>query len=209
MNLLRTRIKICGLRDAAALRAAITAGVDAVGFVVSEGSPRTIAISDLERLLPSVPAFVTPVAVVRNAPDDLLRQIRAIGDPRLMVQYHGDEDAATTGRFAVPFIRALAFDARKLRAWDHDHLVRLLLVDAPMPGSGTPFAYDELIELLPSLRTPIALAGGLHAGSVRSAIERVRPFAVDVSSGVESAPGVKDPQLIEAFCRAVRTADGM
>jgi len=205
----RTRIKICGLQHRDDLIAAISAGADAVGFVLSEGSPRTITIDTLAALLPLVPAWVTPVAVVRNPEPQLVDAITALPDPRVMVQFHGQEDRAMTDRPGRPFIRALPFDDPDIRTWDAHRLVRLLLIDSPQPGSGRSFDWTRVAAMVPGLRSPVALAGGLTPETVGKAIAAIHPYAVDVSSGVEARPGLKDPQRIEAFCRAVRAADGV
>lgn len=202
----RTRLKVCGLRNAASVTVAVAAGADAVGFVVAEGSPREVSAEQLPGLLAAVPPGVTAVSVLRDQPDHpSLRQ------PGIIAQLHGDEDEtacaaahAATGR---PVIRGVAWDPDAMARWDVCPDVGLLLVDGPRPGSGEAFDHAALAALLPTLRTPIALAGGLDSATVGAAIAAVRPWMVDVSSGVESARGVKDPARIRAFAAAVRRAD--
>ena len=206
-----TRIKFCGLRDAAGIAAAVAAGADAIGFVVAEGSPRTLGTDDVRRLLPLVPPGVAPVCVLRNQ-----RGHPALEIPGVVAQLHGDEDEAAcaearaaTGR---PIIRAVAWSPDSgakdvLTRWDACPDVGLLLVDGARPGSGEPLDHAGLAGRLASLKTPAGLAGGLDPDTVGAAIDRVRPWMVDVSSGVESSRGVKDPVRMAAFGRAVALAD--
>lgn len=201
----RTRVKCCGLRTPADVAAVVAAGADAIGFVLAEGSPRTVNLETLERLLEHVPPAVAAVVVLRDQSD--LPGVRA----GVVAQLHGDEDeeacreaARRTGR---PVIRGFAFDPERIRRWDACPDVGVLLVDAAEPGSGAAFDHDALAEVMPSLRTPVALAGGLGPENVADAVARVRPFMVDASSGLEARRGVKDPARIAAFAAAVRAAD--
>ncbi|MFK7959404.1 MAG: phosphoribosylanthranilate isomerase [Phycisphaerales bacterium] len=202
----RTRVKICGLREPDHVRVAVEAGADAVGFVVAEGSPRAVELDRLPHLLRAVPPGVTPVAVLRNQPGH-----GALAVPGIVAQLHGDEDEAAcqrareaTGR---PVVRGCAFDRRAIERWDVCEDVGLLLIDAPVPGSGHAFDHRELAAIRSRIRTPLALAGGLDPTNVRAAIDAVQPWMVDVSSGVEASRGIKDPSRINAFLRAVRGDD--
>jgi phosphoribosylanthranilate isomerase len=202
----RTRLKVCGLRDVASVAAAVAAGADAIGFVVAAGSPREVATDAMPTLLAAVPPGVTAVCVLRDQPDH-----PSLARPGIIAQLHGDEDEAAcaaaraaTGR---PVIRGVAWDPDAIARWDACPDVGVLLVDGPRPGSGERFDHAALAAMRPTLGTPIALAGGLDPATVGPAIAAVRPWMVDVSSGVESARGVKDPARIRAFAAAVRAAD--
>ena len=197
----RTRIKICGVRTAEALIAAVDAGADLIGFVLTAGSPRTIACAEASALAADLPPGVTPVAVFRNDNRDLIDAW-----PFPWVQLHGDETHAEAD-LGRPVIKAMPFDREAIAAWDADPNVHALMVDSPEPGAGHTFDHAPLADARDVIRSPLFLAGGLTAQNVGAAVNEVRPYAVDVSSGVESSRGVKDPQRIHAFCRAVRIAD--
>jgi phosphoribosylanthranilate isomerase len=131
--------------------------------------------------------------------------------PTLLTQLHGSEEPKLVRQVGPDVIKAIAYDQDTLP----DHLLRYgdldevaaLLIDAPTPGQGVPFAWDKLPPLLENVTKPVILAGGLTPDNVEAAIRAIRPYGVDVSSGVERERGVKDPGLIEAFCAAVRRAD--
>lgn len=212
----RTRIKICGIVDAATLAAAVDAGADAVGFVLAEGSPRTLDPDAARELIARVPPLVTPVLVLRNTPLERLRPFLAPGGARAAFQAHGDEDEAFMAQLPPPRIRAIRFDDTDAwRRWSRSPAAELVLVDGPVPGSGRPFDHAAFTARIAGDRQrgaderthPIILAGGLTAENIGDAIRRIRPYAVDVSSGVESAPGRKDAGMIARFCAEVRAAD--
>ncbi|WP_372524680.1 phosphoribosylanthranilate isomerase [Piscinibacter sp.] len=204
----RTRIKICGLTREADLDAAVMAGADAVGFVLYDKSPRHVSIERAVELARRLPAFVTPVGLFVNAsPGAIAQAVHAI--PQLLLQFHGDEtpdDCAAAGR---PYLRAARmapqFDLLNFAAQYPDALA--LLLDAHVEGyggSGKVFDWSLIPRNVPR---PVVLSGGLHAGNVIEGIQQARPWAVDVSSGVESAKGIKDAAAIRRFCDAVREAD--
>jgi phosphoribosylanthranilate isomerase len=210
----RTRIKFCGLRDAVGVAAAVEAGADMIGFVLAPGGPRSLTMDAARDLLPAVPATVDAVMVVRNQPEILGSLPRGV-----MAQLHGEETehdcaiaAAATGR---PVIRAIGWDPdagadEAVDRFDACPHVGMLLIDAARPGSGEPIGAADRLRLMTRLRrcaTPVAIAGGLTAGGVAAVIEQLRPAMVDVSSGIESARGVKDPRLMHEFAAAVRAAD--
>jgi phosphoribosylanthranilate isomerase len=124
-----------------------------------------------------------------------------------LAQLHGDVDPHFVAALGRPVIRAIAFDADDIERWDGAAGVRALLVDGPDSGSGRGFDHVPLATMRDRIRLPLLLAGGLTADNVGDAIRAVRPYAVDVSSGVETAPGEKCPALIRAFCAAVQAAD--
>jgi phosphoribosylanthranilate isomerase len=204
----RTRIKICGLRQEADVDAAVRAGADAVGFVFYAASPRNIELTQAVELARRLPPFVTPVGLFVNAePAFIERALEAI--PGLLPQFHGDETAADCERIQRRYLRAVPVkpDLDLLRfASQHPQALGLLL-DAPVEGyGGGGKVFDwSLVPL--NVRLPVVLSGGLHARNVIEAIRQVHPWAVDVSSGVESSRGVKDAQAIQRFCEAVRGAD--
>ena len=210
----RTRVKICGVTNRADAEAAISFGADALGFNLFAGSKRRIDLEREAHWIGALPPFVSKVAVLVNVP---LEEARRIAEhPAIdLVQFHGDEDEEYCARFAEsgrPFIRAL----RLASAGDLEKADRFstpdLLVDAHVPGAygGTCAKIDlelarELGTRCPELR--VILAGGLTPANVGEAVRLVRPFAVDVASGVESAPGSKDPELMRAFVRSARGTD--
>lgn len=222
----RTRIKICGVRDPDTALAAVRAGTDAIGLVFVPDSPRGITVDQARVILRSLPAFVEPVGLFVDACVEHIRQTADDIGLRT-VQLHGSETPAhVTQLMPLRVIKAIAFQphdaADRLKPWMSvcEELAGLLWDvpagpghDAPpRGGSGQTFDWSALANLkeagdLDAL-TPLILAGGLAPDNVGEAITTVHPYAVDVSSGVESAPGVKNHDLIHAFCRAVRRADG-
>jgi phosphoribosylanthranilate isomerase len=204
----RTRIKICGLSQESDIEAAVDAGADAVGFVLHKPSPRYVSIERFAELARRLPAFVTPVALFVNAAPELIaRAIAAV--PHLQLQFHGDETPAQCSAAGRPYLRA----ARMMEGLDLlDFAARYpdatgLLLDAHVEGFGGGGKVFDWSLIPRDVPTPVVLSGGLHAGNVVEGILRVRPFAVDVSSGVESARGIKDARAIRRFCEAVREAD--
>ena len=217
----RVRIKVCGVTRPQDALAAEAAGVDAVGLIFAPGSRRRVDLARAAEVVADLGAFVARVGVfVAPAPGEV---DAAVARLRLhAVQLHdadgtGRGDAAA-GRVDPAWIADLRQRVAVVRAvaWRpglaEDSLAEvagdLLLVDGPRAGSGVPFDWAAAAGLrrLGRLRR-WALAGGLDAGNVGAAIARLRPWAVDVASGVEAAPGVKDPRRIAAFVRAVRVAE--
>lgn len=206
---MRTRIKICGVKDEETALHAAECGADAIGFVFVRSSPRFVDPQEAQSILLALPPMVSTVGVFMNHSPD------AFGDieeqcPTTHSQLHGNEDEKTVGACG-PVIKAVRYDAATIAAeldrWDNCADVEAILIDGPAPGEGVAFRWEDLPPLLEEIGKPIILAGGLNAGNVAEAIRIVRPWAVDVSSGVESARGVKSPELVEAFCEAVRRAD--
>lgn len=204
----RTRIKICGLTREADVDAAVEAGADAVGLVFYAKSPRHVDTARAAALARRLPAFVTPVGLFVNADAALIdRAAQAI--PNLVLQFHGDETPADCDAARRPYLRA----ARMAPGVDLlDFAVRYpdalaLLLDTHVEGYGGSGKVFDWSLIPPDVPRPVVLSGGLHAGNVIEGILRVRPWAVDVSSGVESAKGIKDAVAIGRFCEAVREAD--
>lgn len=201
----RTRIKICGITDLDGVRAAADAGADWIGLVRATRSPRYVDRARAERLVAAASAAgLTCVGVYADVDPATL----TAGELELFahVQVHGGRAGVELAAWGRPVIRGLPFEPAAVRAADALEEVSMLLVDGPSAGSGAGFDHDALVALMPALRSPVILAGGLTAGSVAAAIARVRPYGVDVSSGVESSPGRKDAAKIAAFCAAARAA---
>lgn len=217
----RTRIKICGLTREQDLLGAIAAGADAVGFVFYAKSPRYIDPASAGQLVRQVPPFVTPVGLFVNA---TLEEVQAVlaHAPVAMLQFHGDETPAQCAAIAAavnrPFMRAVRVKpettADDLLECESDYraasaLFSGLLLDTYVDsygGSGKVFDWSLIPE---NLAPRAVLSGGLNAQNATDAVQRIRPHAVDVSSGVEQAKGIKDVAKIRAFISAVRAADAM
>lgn len=204
----RTRIKICGITRQVDLDAAVQAGADAVGFVFYPPSPRAMIPAAAATLARRVPPFVMRVGLFVNAEPASVREILA-AVPIDILQFHGDENAQYCEQFGLPYLKV----ARVRPELDLLEFARAypsaqgLLLDAWVEaygGMGQSFDWSLIPSNLP---LPMVLSGGLHAGNVAEAVSKVRPWAVDVSSGVEAAKGIKDADKIAAFIAAVRTAD--
>lgn len=205
----RTRVKICGITSAADADEAVQAGADALGFVFYDKSPRAITIDQAWAVFQTLPAFVTTTALFVN-PDVALVE-RVIEDLKIdLLQFHGDESPAFCEQFSRPYIKAVRMqpvtDLEKL-ASQYGSSQGLLLdtyVKGIPGGTGAAFNWGWVLpEKRQNVTLPVILAGGLNDENVGQAIRAVRPWAVDVSGGVESAPGQKSPEKIQAFIQAV------
>ena len=204
----RTRIKICGLTREADVDAAVEAGADALGFVLYERSPRFVTLARAVELAQRLPPFVTPVGLFVNASDaDVDAASAAI--PQLLLQFHGDETPLACRRAARAYLRAArvasGFDLLDFAARFRD--AQAILLDAHVDGYGGGGKVFDWSLVRSAVPLPVVLSGGLHAGNVIQGIQLLRPWAVDVSSGVEAAKGIKDADAIRRFCDAVREAD--
>ena len=204
----RTRIKICGLTREADVDAAVEAGADAIGFVLYDKSTRHVTLQRATELARRLPAFVMPVGLFVNASDAALdAAMQAM--PQLLPQFHGDESPQACRRPARPYLRAArmaaGFDLLDFASRFSD--AQALLLDAHVDGYGGGGKVFDWSVIPHNVPLPVVLSGGLHAGNVIPGIQLVRPWAVDVSSGVESAKGIKDAEAIRRFCDAVREAD--
>ena len=200
---MRTRVKICGFTQTEDLLAAARLGVDAIGLVFYPPSPRNVSIAQAAEMLKRLPAFVSVVALFVNAEEDWIRQVLT----RINVdclQFHGDESAQDCRRYAKPYIKAIRMKPDtnladiELQYTD----AAGLLLDAYHPGvqGGTGSGFDW--EMIPgNCRLPIILAGGLSPDNAALAVQQVRPYALDVSSGVEREKGIKDAVKMADFIR--------
>jgi len=205
----RTRIKICGLTREEDVRAAVSAGADAIGFVFYPPSPRFVSFERAAELARLIPPFVTTVGLFVNAGRDYVENaLEAV--PLQVLQFHGDETEADCFGYGLPYIKAgrmrPGLDLLKYAASFPS--AQGLLLDAFVEGYG---GGGETFDwsLIPSgLPLPLILSGGLHAGNVAEAVRCVQPWAVDVSSGVEAAKGIKDADRITEFVAGVQNAHG-
>lgn len=206
----RTRIKFCGLTRPGDIRLAGALGVDALGFVFVPGSRRALQPAQAAVLREALPPLTQVVALFMDATEDAVhRAIRALR-PTLL-QFHGREDAAFCERFGLPYVKTLPMgegvDAAETLAARYPSAEAFLLDGhkAGEPGGqGACFDWSGL----PALPKPWLLAGGLTPDNVFAAIRQARPYAVDVSSGIEDAPGCKDGERMQRFVNEVRRADG-
>lgn len=199
------RSKICGITRIEDALIAAEAGADAIGLVFYAKSPRAVSIQQARDIVAALPAFVTTVGLFVNASREELNDVLA-GVALDLLQFHGDESPAECESYQRPYIKALRVkpgdDIAQLAA--PYAKARGILLDTYVPGvpGGTGAAFDW--SLVPSgLPQPVILAGGLSAANVQAAIEQVRPYAVDVSGGVEVGKGIKDATKIRAFMQAV------
>jgi len=213
----QTRIKICGIREPDHARYAIDAGADYIGLNFIEGSPRQLQIPDARNLVAEIckaSKTVESVALFADQTLDFIREVLDNADFPI-IQLHGHEDRAFIESLGdVQVFKAVPFGPTIIDAWRNPPPnVAALLIDAPTNpgeltgGTGRNFDWDALVNLDRTGLPPLILAGGLTPDNVAQAVRTARPYAVDVSSGVESSRGVKDPDLIRGFIRAVQSAD--
>lgn len=202
---MRVRSKICGITRVEDALAAVEAGADAIGLVFYVRSPRAVSVEQAVAIVQALPPFVTSVGLFVNMPREQLQALLA-QVPLDLLQFHGDESPADCEGFARPYIKALRVRAGEDVAATMAPYAgaRGILLDTFVEGvpGGTGAAFDW--SLVPQdVSRPIILAGGLDVSNVASAIRQVRPYAVDVSGGVEASKGIKDASKIRAFVRAV------
>ncbi|MDP3367282.1 MAG: phosphoribosylanthranilate isomerase [Pseudomonas sp.] len=202
------RSKICGITRIEDALAAVEAGADAIGLVFYGKSPRAVSIEQAAAILQALPPFVTSVGLFVDMPRDELQQLLQ-RLPLDLLQFHGDESPADCEGHGRPYIKALRVRPGEdvAAAMAPYAGARGILLDTFVEGvpGGTGASFDW--SLVPeNTAKPIILAGGLDAGNVATAIRQVRPYAVDVSGGVEASKGIKDAGKIRAFVRAVRDA---
>ncbi len=205
---MHTRIKICGITSLSSAAAAIEAGVDALGFNMYERSIRFIGVDAANEILRELPPSTIKVGLFVNHSEDEVLSItqRCSFD---VLQFHGDEDNSFCASFSKPFMKAIRVgretDIASEVARYPDSVA--VLLDSSVKGNfgGTGISFDW--QNVPKLTKPVFLAGGLDVNNVSEAVRTVSPYAVDVSGGVESSPGEKDPELIRAFVHAVQVAN--
>ncbi|MDX9768434.1 MAG: phosphoribosylanthranilate isomerase [Ectothiorhodospiraceae bacterium] len=205
----RTRVKICGITRVEDGLAAVAAGADAIGLVFYPASPRAVGIEQAAAICAALPPFVAAVGLfVDAAADQIVRVLAQV--PLSTLQFHGSEQSVDCARFNRPYIKALRMrehtdvEAEQQRFGS----AQALLLDTYR--AGTPGGTGETFDwgrIPPASAGRIVLAGGLNPDNVGLAVQAVRPYAVDVSGGVESAPGIKDHARVGAFIAAVRRAD--
>jgi len=203
----RVKIKICGLTRAEDVQAAVKAGADAIGFVFT-ASPRRVSIDKAVELSAHVPGEVLRVGLFLDQERSEIERVTA-SVPLDILQFHGSETEHECNFFKLPWLKAVAMENAEsvTRAEQNFPGAAGLLLDSHSKGQrgGSGKLFDW--SLSRPVEKPVWLAGGLNAENVRKAIRIVRPYAVDVSSGVESEPGIKDPTRMKAFVKAVRQAE--
>ncbi|MFC5695096.1 phosphoribosylanthranilate isomerase [Pseudomonas sp. GCM10022186] len=201
------RIKICGITRIEDALAAVAAGADAIGLVFYPGSPRAVTPAQAKAIVAALPPFVTSVGLFVDMPREELQQVLA-EVPLDLLQFHGDETPEDCSGHGRPYIKALRVKpgddiAAAIAAYPE---AAGILLDTYVPGTpgGTGEAFDW--DLVPQdAAKPLVLAGGLTPENVADAVRRVRPYAVDVSGGVEAGKGIKDPAKIQAFIQRARS----
>jgi len=207
--MIRTRVKICGLTRVSDVEAAVAAGADALGFVFYSPSPRAVTPEQAARLCAKLPPFVSAVGLFVDASPEC---VRATLDqvPLDLLQFHGDEAPDYCASFGRRWIKALRMRpgvdlmAERVRYAGGAGLLLDAYDPARAGGTGQCFDWDRIP---PEIASSVVLAGGLDANNVAEAVERVRPYGVDVSGGVEAAKGIKDQDRINAFMQGVRDGD--
>lgn len=204
-----TRIKICGITRVEDAQIAAHSGADAIGLVFYQRSPRHVNVAQAKLLAGTLPPFVTVVGLFVNAEAAFVREVLA-SMPLDILQFHGDETPEYCEQFDRPYLKAIRVKAGVdlLQCASDFRSAKGLLLDAHVEGipGGTGTAFDW--ALIPKqLPLPVILSGGLDAENVAAAIKKVRPYAVDVSSGVEASKGIKDAAKIDAFINEVKQID--
>ena len=201
---MRVRVKICGLTRGRDVRAAVSCGADALGFVFAAGSKRMIKPRTARELVQLVPAFITRVGLFL---DQDAEQVGKILEevPLSLLQFHGREDARYCRQFGLPYIKAVSMNSGRAveqveKAYPD---AAALLMDSHEPGglggTGRTFDWKQMARIGDQTERPLILAGGLTPQNVRAAVRLVKPWAVDVSSGVEEAPGIKNAEAMRRF----------
>lgn len=202
---MRTRVKICGITRIEDALAAVYSGADAIGLVFYPPSSRHISIADASVIADALPPFVSVVALFVNATEKKIQEV--LSNVRVdLLQFHGDESEAECVQYGLPYLKAIRVksDTNLIQYAEAYPTASALLLDtftdSAVGGTGQVFDWSLIPD---GISTPIILAGGLTSENVNEAISQVKPFAVDVSGGVEASKGVKDPVKIAAFMAAV------
>ncbi|MDO8927137.1 MAG: phosphoribosylanthranilate isomerase [Sideroxyarcus sp.] len=204
-----TRIKICGITREQDVLAVADSGADALGLVFYEKSPRHVGTEQAAKLAGAVPPFVTVVGLFVNPSVAYVREVLA-KVPLDLLQFHGEETPEFCRQFGRPYLKAIRVKAGvdlvecAARYADAQGLLLDAYVEGTQGGTGESFDWALIPRKLP---LPVILSGGLHAGNVAQAIKQVRPYAVDVSSGVEASKGIKDVAKVAAFIKEVKSIE--
>ena len=202
-----TKIKICGFTNADNAKEAVLAGIDAIGLVFYEKSPRNVDINSAREIVASLPPFVNRVGLFVNANPSFIDEVLC-EVPLDTLQFHGDEGVIDCTQYQMPFIKSVrvSLDTNVAQIADDFSQASALLLDSYNSNTygGTGEVFDWSLACV-EIELPVILAGGLNSDNVAEAIKQVRPYAVDASSGVESEPGVKDVDKIRAFIRQIHS----
>ncbi len=209
----RTRIKLCGFTRVEDALHAAHAGADAIGLIFYPASPRVVSADRAREIRVALPPFISTVGLFVNETPQTVASVIEKVRPSIL-QFHGDENEAYCSQFGLPYMKAIRVGAETkpddlLECQAAFHSAQALLLDTLSPtvygGSGTTFDWSVIPM---AMRERVVLSGGLDPADVGSAVQQIRPWAVDVSSGVETAQkGIKDHHKIEQFIEAVRNAD--
>jgi phosphoribosylanthranilate isomerase len=205
----RTRVKFCGITRAEDARLAAALGVDAIGLVFTRKSQRFVGVSQARAIRRALPLLVTAVALFMDDEPSWIEEVIAVVQPDIL-QFHGSESAGFAASFARPYFKAIPMGSVNngiAYAAQHPDASGVLLdshASGAMGGSGEAFEWSRVSR---NIGRPVVLAGGLDPDNVARAIAAVRPYAVDVSSGIESAPGIKHAAKMRRFVEAVQAAD--
>jgi|SRR5690606_12782529 len=205
----RTRVKICGITRVEDGLAAVAAGADAIGLVFYPASPRAVTLAQAAAICAALPPFVAAVGLFVDADSEQIARVLA-QVPLSTLQFHGNENPVQCERFQRPYVKALRMRdetdvVAELGRYTRAQALLLDTYRAGTPG-GTGESFDWQ-RIPPAVAGRVVLAGGLNPDNAGLAVRQVRPYAVDVSGGVESAPGIKDHARVRAFIDAVRQAD--
>lgn len=202
---MHTRIKICGIKHRDDALKAVECGADAIGLIFVEKSPRYASFTDARVIAESLPPFVAVVGLFMDAPAATVHEALKVV-PLTLLQFHGDESPEFCDQFGMPYIKVLRMRENVnviAFAQDYPNAAGILLDTYTKEGGGSGQSFDW--SLIPEdIPLPLILAGGLNPENVASAVETVKPYAVDVSSGVESEPAIKDHKKIEQFIKEVQ-----
>lgn len=208
----RTRIKICGITNHDDAQAAVNNGADAVGFIFVKDTPRYISPDDAAAIMFELPPMTSAIGVVQVDSIEQFCQIEQ-ACPCHTFQLHGKEPVDLVKQCGPGVIKAFKYEEVTIKSqldrWAKVAEIDALLIDGSEGGQGQPFDWTKLAPFLDGYNKDIIIAGGLDASNVGEVIKACRPYAVDISTGVESEPGIKDHQKIADLCAAVRAADGI
>lgn len=201
-----TRVKICGITNLADAQVAVEAGADAIGFIFYEKSPRFVTIEQAAEISKQLPPFLMRVGVFVNAPEEFVFQAMS-GIGLSLLQFHGHEKPEYCVQFGLMSMKAFPMrneeSLGKIPQYQTDAYLLDAYMETALGGTGKTFNWDLAVEAK-TFGKPIFLSGGLTPENVADAVKKVKPFGVDVSSGVESSPGKKDAEKVKAFIQAVK-----